>query len=299
MGRIKLSDSQKKVILDKQDYECARCKARLFPKGVMVPEFDHIMPVALGGKSVTDNAQVLCPNCHRIKTIEDRAKIADYRKSNAPAIRRLDETGARTKKRFVGAGIVTGHQTPERRKLVRNELKPYVALLSSNDSEAKAEALKQLSGMAFTAAIETDSSLLPNLARLVNDENLNVRRAALFLFERLSWRILPSYRTRYTKILLPMIIQLALKDEDMEVKKNAIEGLVASKASDAVDVFVRLLTTLTDEQYKRVIQDNTWSSLVYNGFGPKLRQNLLKAYEKNGPAIRERISRETANRYLG
>jgi len=96
-----------------------------------------------------------------------------------------------------------------------------------------------------------------------------------------------------------MIIQLALKDEDMEVKKNAIEGLVASKASDAVDVFVRLLTTLTDEQYKRVIQDNTWSSLVYNGFGPKLRQNLLKAYEKNGPAIRERISRETANRYLG
>lgn len=31
-------------------------------------EFDHIVPLAIGGESTLTNLQVTCPKCHRIKT---------------------------------------------------------------------------------------------------------------------------------------------------------------------------------------------------------------------------------------
>jgi len=211
--------------------------------------------------------------------------------------------GKRNRKKLVDGLRKTGEmatqQTEGRRKLAKDELKSYIASLSSGDSELKVEALKQLSGMAFHAEIETDKNLLPRLALLVDDENLSVKRAALFLFERLSWRILPSHRTGYNRRLLPKIAKVALSDEDVEVKKNALEGIVASKADIAVDIFVKLLTTLPEDQYKQVILDNTWSTMVDIELGPKLQQSLFKAYEKSDAAIRNRISRETTNRYFG
>lgn len=36
-------------------------------------DVDHIHPKAAGGRRIKDNLHVLCPNCHRIKTLSDRA----------------------------------------------------------------------------------------------------------------------------------------------------------------------------------------------------------------------------------
>jgi 5-methylcytosine-specific restriction endonuclease McrA len=41
------------------------------------PQYDHIIAAELGGSNELDNAQVLCPKCHRIKTsMEDMPAIA-------------------------------------------------------------------------------------------------------------------------------------------------------------------------------------------------------------------------------
>ncbi len=122
---------------------------------------------------------------------------------------------------------------------------------------------------------------------------------SLQVFERLSWRIMPSYRVRYNKTLLPGIIQVALHDQDMEARRIALDGIAASGAEDVVPVFVKLFVTLTDEQYKGVIRDNVWSAIVDNGFGPKLRQGLFREFEGSDGTIRNRISKETAGKYLG
>lgn len=44
--------------------------------------FDHIRPLALGGKNILSNLQGLCPLCHMAKTREDRLKISQYRKKH-------------------------------------------------------------------------------------------------------------------------------------------------------------------------------------------------------------------------
>jgi 5-methylcytosine-specific restriction enzyme A len=49
-------------------------------KFVGIPEFDHIVPVALGGDNSLTNCQVLCRKCHRFKSDHprdgDKSKIA-------------------------------------------------------------------------------------------------------------------------------------------------------------------------------------------------------------------------------
>ena len=163
----------------------------------------------------------------------------------------------------------------------------------------KAEALKQPSGLAFTTVIETNAELLPNLVVLVKDTDVKVRLAAPDLFERLGWQILPSYRSHCNKELLPLVVEVALHDEDMEVSGKALEGIAASGDNSAVEVLVKLLTSLTEEQYKGVVRDNVWTRIIDSGRGPHLRVELLRAYVKSDSIVRDRISRETANRYLG
>jgi 5-methylcytosine-specific restriction endonuclease McrA len=51
-----------------------------------VLEVDHIVPVRLGGTPVIENAQVLCANCHSIKTKTERRAALD-RTTNASARR--------------------------------------------------------------------------------------------------------------------------------------------------------------------------------------------------------------------
>ncbi len=59
----------KAEIRKRQNNRCAMCGG-LFSEDVF--EYDHKIPVALGGTSSIDNVQALCANCHRLKTKYDR-----------------------------------------------------------------------------------------------------------------------------------------------------------------------------------------------------------------------------------
>ena len=66
--------SQKAAIWDNQKGRCARCKERLMRAAV---HYDHKKPWELGGRTTVSNGQALCPNCHAVKTNEDRLKRTD------------------------------------------------------------------------------------------------------------------------------------------------------------------------------------------------------------------------------
>lgn len=72
-------------ILMRQKNKCAAkdCAKLHNGKKLMVnnrSDFDHIVPLALGGKHKLSNIQALCPGCHRFKNREDRHKISQFKK---------------------------------------------------------------------------------------------------------------------------------------------------------------------------------------------------------------------------
>lgn len=71
------------AILATQGHRCLSCEARL--KRV---EFDHVIPLGLGGTNHPENWAALCPTCHRRKTIADLKRIAKAKRQ-----RRYHETG--------------------------------------------------------------------------------------------------------------------------------------------------------------------------------------------------------------
>lgn len=62
--------------------------------GLMIvarPEYDHRVPLGLGGDSSLENLQVICSQCHRIKTHEEDRPImakADRQKKAAAGVKR-------------------------------------------------------------------------------------------------------------------------------------------------------------------------------------------------------------------
>lgn len=71
--RKHLSPFAKASIVRAQEYLCAECCCDL--QGVQV-EFDHVLPLALGGTNDLSNFQALCRPCHREKTNGDVARIS-------------------------------------------------------------------------------------------------------------------------------------------------------------------------------------------------------------------------------
>ena len=60
------------------------CCQREIARGLR-PEFDHIVPLILGGEHRESNLQMLCHECHGLKTRLDvklKAKVARVRKKN-------------------------------------------------------------------------------------------------------------------------------------------------------------------------------------------------------------------------
>jgi hypothetical protein len=53
---------------------CNRCDTLIETR----KEFDHIIPVAIGGSSLRENCQMLCQPCHLVKTKQERQLTYNY-----------------------------------------------------------------------------------------------------------------------------------------------------------------------------------------------------------------------------
>lgn len=73
----------KRRILESQQGCCLSCGKEL---GLV--EFDHVIPLGLGGDNAADNWAAVCPPCHKSKTRSDLKRIAKAKRQ-----RRYHETG--------------------------------------------------------------------------------------------------------------------------------------------------------------------------------------------------------------
>ena len=68
---------------DRSGGNCEQCLARIIAR----PEYDHILPDALGGEPTLENCKVLCSKCHRLKTSgEDVPRIAKTKRTKRKAL---------------------------------------------------------------------------------------------------------------------------------------------------------------------------------------------------------------------
>lgn len=81
--RQRASKQLRAEVLGAQKFRCLGCNAKLIDV-----EFDHVIPLALGGLNAPDNWAALCGRCHRAKTVEDLRTIAKAKRQ-----RRFHETG--------------------------------------------------------------------------------------------------------------------------------------------------------------------------------------------------------------
>lgn len=81
--RRRPSQRLKQSILEAQQGRCFSCGAQLAQV-----EFDHVVPLGLGGDNGLDNWAALCPECHKTKTRADLKRMAKAKRQ-----RRYHETG--------------------------------------------------------------------------------------------------------------------------------------------------------------------------------------------------------------
>ena len=91
-----LMDKQNKLCADPQ---CSKRHGRRLSVST-IRDLDHIFPIKLwelmkkkGNPNDISNLQLLCPNCHRIKTASDKKKIAEYKRKKGKRTQPLDMFG--------------------------------------------------------------------------------------------------------------------------------------------------------------------------------------------------------------
>lgn len=81
--RKEFSSKVKLAAWERCDGKCEACHARIIGR----PEYDHILPDALGGEPTLENCSVLCSKCHRIKTSTgDVPRIAKTKRTKRKAV---------------------------------------------------------------------------------------------------------------------------------------------------------------------------------------------------------------------
>lgn len=80
--RRKLNNNERFALSFRQQHKCNHCKKELEP---LLFDFDHIVPLCIGGRDELDNIQILCVSCHRLKTYDDMVqykKMLQYNRNN-------------------------------------------------------------------------------------------------------------------------------------------------------------------------------------------------------------------------
>lgn len=78
MSRKKFSKKDLRELLQKFNEKCRMCQCDI--DGASGLEWDHRIPLAIGGDDALDNLEPLCIRCHRTKTKGDQATIAKTRR---------------------------------------------------------------------------------------------------------------------------------------------------------------------------------------------------------------------------
>lgn len=78
----RFSSATKALAEKEQIGYCNRCDLPVAGR----KEFDHIIPVALGGSNDRTNCQMLCPECHRVKTSAEQALTHNYQIKYRPLL---------------------------------------------------------------------------------------------------------------------------------------------------------------------------------------------------------------------
>ncbi len=75
-SRKTLSTIDKRSIISRQGTRCNFCNEKINTEPYVCGDFDHIIPLNLGGKNMPCNIQLLCVSCHRQKTaLENKGTI--------------------------------------------------------------------------------------------------------------------------------------------------------------------------------------------------------------------------------
>lgn len=80
-NRRRLSKSDKQFIIIRQKSKCRFCDEKIHTSPYICGDFDHIIPLNMGGKNSPCNIQLLCVSCHRQKTAHENKgliKVIDF-----------------------------------------------------------------------------------------------------------------------------------------------------------------------------------------------------------------------------
>lgn len=108
MPRRQFSAKAKMARLLKYDGKCAGCGCKLGGAHGRI-EWDHIDPIAMGGRDEIDNLQPLCVACHKAKTATDKKHIAKGK--------RMEQRAAGIGRTRKGRGFATNRDGAWKRKI--------------------------------------------------------------------------------------------------------------------------------------------------------------------------------------
>lgn len=139
----------RRMLLEAAGCRCERCGAA---DGL---EVDHIIPIVLGGSAGVENGQVLCAECHRVKTsIEDEFSISYMLPSGKTAT--VFQHRTRLKSTVTGAylhhlvsrfGVPS---LPRLREQSRNDHDPHgCCAVRYDDRPCRAKAAREIAGLRF------------------------------------------------------------------------------------------------------------------------------------------------------
>lgn len=274
-------------IMDKISSEAANCRP---PVKVQLNLYQE------EGKTVLE---VFVPKSEYLHT--DKSFRFPFRTGSVTSFMELGMILAYAKERNLVGGEFTRPQgTRERRKPDTNELKPFVDGLSHKDSRVRLNSLTNLSSLVFHTVIETQKKLIPKLAKVLQDTDADVRKSALRLYELLNYQASLSHKKEYDKKILPLAIEIAKNDANMEVRKQALSTLVGTGDKRVIGTIVQMIGCLSEDEYKAIFTDNVWSVLSNSGLGTKFRIELFKEFVDNtNEDARRRIEEITQHHYLG
>ena len=99
--RVKIQEEVKYLLFIKQKRRCAHCDEllRCTEDGIPLYDYDHIIPLCDFGSNEFSNLQILCLECHRIKSIRERREKANSRIKSIN--RKVEEVPINKNNRFI------------------------------------------------------------------------------------------------------------------------------------------------------------------------------------------------------